>query len=89
MVSFIGDDEVFRKRDDLEMMRRPHLWPSKILFLKNYSLAAKQGLHWPLSGTLSWNKEGGFHFLLEEEKEGRHGDETLLAELVKEGWLVD
>jgi hypothetical protein len=87
MVSFIGDDEVFRKRNDLEMMRRPHLWPSPLLHLKNYALTEAGGF--PLFAVLSWNKEKGFHFLLEEEKEGRHGDESLLAELIKEGWLVD
>jgi len=89
MVSFIGDDEVIRKRNDLEMMRRPHLWPNRTLYLKNYAQATRGGF--PLFGILSWEEENGFHFLLEDEKKeaGRYGDETLLAELVKEGWLVD
>jgi len=89
MVSFIDDDNVIRKRNDLEMMRRPHLWPCRPLHLKNYALAETGGF--PHFGVLSWDKEKGFHFLLEEEKkeEGRYGDEALLLELVKEGWLVD
>ena len=70
------------------MMRKPYLWPCKVLYLKNYALAGGKGAHWPLFGVLTYDKKG-FHFLEEEKEKGRDGDDALLVELVKEGWLVD
>jgi len=85
------DDEVLRKRNDLEMMRRVHLWPSGgVLCLKNRKLGEEGG--WPLFAIMVFDPENGlYHFRLREgnTKERRVGDDALLQELIAEGWVVD
>jgi hypothetical protein len=97
MISFTDDSTVSRNRD-LEIMRRPHLWPLReILFLKNLTLkgngkgGGEERSPWPVSAFLTWDKSSGeFSFRLETEATAsRHGKESLLRELIKEGWLVD
>ena len=88
-----SDVEVLREGDDLEMMRRPHLWPNKgCLCLKNphfgYKHRRDHHSHYAFAVLIKQGEE--YFFTLREEKgwNQRGGDEMLVA-LVKEGWLVD
>jgi hypothetical protein len=85
-----SDEEVRRTLDNLEMMRRRHLWPTEgALCLKNPDLIQEGG--WPAFAVLFFEGERqGYYFLpgLDKEKARTGGDE-LLRELVGEGWLVD
>jgi hypothetical protein len=87
-----SDEEVFRTKDDLEMMRRPHLWPaSAVLCLKNPRLISING--WPRFAVLFLRK-GEYYFLPRceagfEEEKIRRGGEEILPGLIGEGWIVD
>jgi hypothetical protein len=83
-----NDEEVLRTLDDLEMMRRPHLWPTPdTLCLKNPRLVQESG--WPSFAVLYFDSEG-YYFLPElDKKKAREGGDELLRELIEEGWLVD
>jgi hypothetical protein len=87
------DEEVLRERNDLEMMRRVHLWPGgdpekfSTLALKNPSLAeGRRG--WPKFATLIWDGEA-YTFIPGNDERSRSGGAELPAALAEEGWLVD
>jgi hypothetical protein len=88
------NEEVLRTHNDLEMMRRPVLWPLAILPLKNPSAFRTSGG----LGVLWTTGENEYVFredvnLLKlpslSADGGRTGGDELLVQLVEEGWLVD
>jgi hypothetical protein len=80
------DQDVLATHNDLEMMRRPHLWPKLTLFLKEPS--TKQL-------ALLFKTSDGYQFVPEttpfqpDLSNSRFGGEELLQSLIQAGWLVD
>jgi hypothetical protein len=86
-----SDEEVLRTKDDLEIMRRRHLWPGGLnsICLKNPSLAEREnGI--PAFAVLFFFESKEYYFLPElDKKKVRTGGDELLRTLIKEGWLID
>jgi hypothetical protein len=89
----ISDEEVKRTYNDLEMMRRPCLWPVRgILFLKRRK---ERGLDTAtlvtMPGLLGENAQKGYAFVAEgaPAEQWLKGGDELLRRLVSEGWIVD
>lgn len=86
------DEEVIKERCDLEMMRRPHLWPNDYLFLKKPAGKLK---HYQFALLANDEKDRWAIIPLRDDGNGRDlasersGADELLVQLVKEGWLVD
>jgi hypothetical protein len=89
------DEEVIKKRDDLEMMRRPHLWPHDRLLPLKHRSEKRDG--WPREAVLFAGSKG-YILLMDanilaldnvELSQGREGGDEMLQELVKDGWIVD
>jgi hypothetical protein len=88
------DEEVLSSYNDLEMMRRPHLWPGKVLHLKKRDsrgrspqafarLSYENGIWILTSVKFGSLKESSALFGTES------GDGEFLKKLVEEGWIVD
>jgi hypothetical protein len=91
----LSDDEVLRTKNDLEMMRRPHLWPSSVLHLKLRDLRAHTYRAFAL---LSHTKEGQWVFTPKMKMDAfsepnfaksEVGGDVLLKKLAETGWIVD
>jgi hypothetical protein len=90
----LSDAEVITKHDELEMMRRPHLWPAAVLHLKlwdaathsyrNFALLSYKDEQWTFTPKTKLDA-----FSEPDFSKSETGDETLLRRLVKRGWLVD
>lgn len=89
------DDEVIRTHDDLEMMRRPHLWSLGFLPLKKRAWTFAMGQRREL-GLLSCDGKrysfypGATMFELPtSESVPLSGGDELLIKLVANDWIVD
>jgi hypothetical protein len=91
----LSDDEVLRTKNDLEMMRRPRLWPSPVLHLKLQDL---RGHTYRAFALLSHTKEGQFVFTPKMKLDAfsepnfaksEVGGDVLLKKLAEVGWIVD
>ena len=91
----LSDEEVLKTHNDLEMMRRPHLWPAAVLHLK---LRDPRTHSYSRFALLSYNKEGQWVFTPKMKfdsfsepdfSKSETGDEALLKRLAAAGWLVD
>jgi hypothetical protein len=89
------DKEVIETRNDLEMMKRPHLWPNMFLPLINRSM--KTDSPFGVEGLLFANNEGSYIFIagqnmflpIPKDTKREQGSIEMLARLVNEGWKVD
>jgi hypothetical protein len=89
------DKQVIEQRDSLEMMRRPYLWPLTSLPLKHETQQAPSGL--PRTAILVHTQE--YIFIPDaliwlpptnlDNPAYRRGEDPLLIEILKEGWIVD
>jgi hypothetical protein len=86
----LTDQEVFVSRNDLEMMKRPHLWPNhSCLYLKKFG-AKEFGLLLEKNGTYAFVPETRTtEATIPDFANKRTGGHELLVQLVGEGWLVD
>jgi hypothetical protein len=90
------DKEVIKSKDDLEMMKRPHLWPLTFLPLINKEKKDSEGSPHGLEGLLFY-ESGEYLFLrgqnmylpIPEGANFESGGTEMLQQLVKEGWRVD
>jgi hypothetical protein len=89
----ISDEEVKRTYNDLEMMRRPHLWPiSGILFLKRRKEGGLDMATLVAMPRLLGENLYGYAFVTERApaaEQRLNGGDELLRRLVNEGWIVD
>jgi hypothetical protein len=91
----LSDEEVVKTRNDLEMMRRPHLWSGGVLHLKLQDLAAHTYRSFAI---LSHTREGQFVFTPKMKldafsepnfSKSEVGGDVLLKKLLSVGWIVD
>jgi hypothetical protein len=89
------DDEVIKSHDDLEMMRRPHLWSLGYLPLKKRAWKFAMGQRRELGLLMSNGKQYQFYpgaTMFEPptpESMPIIGGDELLVKLVDNGWIVD
>ena len=91
----LTDKQVREQRDGLEMMRRPYLWPLWSLPLRHETQRAQSGL--PRTAILVHTQE--YIFIPDalilvpptnlDNPAYRRGEDPLLIEILKEGWIVD
>jgi hypothetical protein len=89
------DQQVKETRDDLEMMRRPHLWPGLKLFLKRgrgplqelAMLGCDEDSDDPIGVVWVFVPESE-PFKPDFSRKETGGDE-MLVRLCQEGWMVD
>jgi hypothetical protein len=86
----LTDQEVFVSRNDLEMMKRPHLWPNHCcLYLKKFG-GKEFGFLLEKNGTYAFVPENPpIEDSIPDFAHKRTGGDELLVQLIKEGWLVD
>ena len=92
----LTDEEVVKTRNDLEMMRRPHLWPGgRVLHLKLWDAGARTYRAFAL---LSRLRSGEFVFTPKAKLDAfsepnfaksEVGGDVLLKKLAGVGWIVD
>ena len=93
----LTDEEVVKTRNDLEMMRRPHLWPggANVLHLKLWDAATRTYRAFAL---LSHTKGGQYVFTPKAKLDAfsepnfaksEVGGDVLLKKLAGNGWIVD
>jgi hypothetical protein len=93
----LSDEEVIKTRNDLEMMRRPHLWPggARVLHLKLLDVASHTYRAFAL---LSHTRGGDFVFTPKMKMDAfsepnfsksEVGGDALLKKLDAVGWIVD
>jgi hypothetical protein len=96
----LTDKEVLAKGSDLEMMRRPHLWPHLILPLVIRDRLTRPGIGEGIG--ILWSPIGagegekflflrGHNMLMPIPKDAKweEGGDELLIRLIKEGWVID
>jgi hypothetical protein len=91
----LSDTEVLNGHHDLEMMRRPRLWPAPVLHLKLWDARLHSYRAFAL---LSHTKEGQWVFTPKMKvdafsepnfSKSETGDDALLKKLATVGWIVD
>lgn len=90
----LSDDEVVKNHNDLEMMRRPHLWPSSVLHLKlrdvrahtyrAFAILSYKDGEWTFTPKMKFDSFSEPNFSKSES-----GDDKLLKRLATVGWIVD
>lgn len=97
----LTDKQVLASGNDLEMMRRPHLWPNLILPLvirdrltKPGTVSEGVGILWSPLGAeegekFSFLKGHNMFMPIPKGTKWEVGGDEMLVRLVKEGWVVD
>jgi hypothetical protein len=87
-VSELSDEQVLAANDDLEMMRRPHLWPMDALpLMRGPVLGREYGVLFHADGLWVWAE--GTLLYGPRTGTGVAIDDSGLVELVADGWVVD
>ena len=77
------DEEVTRTKDDVEMVKRTHLWPGTFLHMKRQSRPGQRGSDYNAFGAIS--KSSPLRIVTDTESFDFESAEAMIAA----GWLVD
>lgn len=94
MSAKLTDEQVLQRRDTLEMMRRPHLWPQyPLLPLRVQGVPRRIGLLFHAgmlsSGDLDLRFLDGANMLLVTVEQFASAPQADIRQLVNDGWVVD
>jgi hypothetical protein len=99
----VTDDDVLAGHNELEMMRRPHLWPFGAFLLLKHMVAESHGVPWTaILYHYDPNPKQKRQYIFlpganmynipaevwEDTTPYRKGGEAMLLEIVREGWTV-